>query len=126
MVSKKSQALIANTDNQMKHNDRTRIAIVTESLRPYLEALLERVEKNSLPKIELENKFPIVAFHVDKAGYYSKLRMAQSSGAAQIDKLAIDSVKQVVRFDPLPDQFESGIDVAIRYYKSGVCLKCNN
>ncbi len=53
----------------------------------------------------------VICFHIDKNGKVTESEVFTSSGDKNFDNMALDTIKKIGEFDPLPVGYESGTDV---------------
>jgi TonB family protein len=103
------------------------IQVKSASLRPFLESTLRQIKQNWSPKHAITViRCPVIGAHINSNGTMDKLRLARSTGKANLDQPALNAVKKINQLESLPREFTSGIDIAITFSGNGPTITCNN
>ena len=92
-------------------------------LQPYLKGLVSQIQKNWTPS-RVTKTSPVLTFHINPDGSYSKLKAGTSTGFAKSMEPAFDSIRSIKNFGSLPKQFSSGVDVAVTFSDAIVFATC--
>ncbi len=77
-----------------------------DNLAPYFDEIKRRVKRNWQPSSPGEEQLTVLGFTIQRNGQITGLRVVQTSGNQQVDRDALEAVRQSGPFDALPQSFK--------------------
>ncbi len=77
-----------------------------DALAPYFAEIRRRIKLNWQPESPGEEQFTVLTFAIQRDGQLTGLKVAETSGAQQVDRDALEAVQKSAPFDILPQSFK--------------------
>lgn len=86
------------------------------SFAPYMKELQLTARKGWVPPLIINNSKVVIIFRIEKSGLISQSRIFESSGNKLIDDSALETIKRISPYKPLPIEFKGkSIDVKLTF-----------
>lgn len=95
-------------------NPNTNIEQPEPDFGPYMRSLQRRIKSNWNPPKSDDSKHVVAVFNVNKKGEITNIKIVKSSDNITMDAAAIDAIKKVSAYAPLPKGFK-GNDIDINF-----------